>query len=78
MRDTLIHAITGNDTHPAIVAAARAVLGALIAGATGFLGVWSQTDELKVLIIAGLGPFLAVIGTRFGAEGFIDVRKNNK
>ncbi len=72
------HALIGNDTNPALVAAARALLGAVIAGATGFLGVWSQTDEVKVLVIAGLGPFLAVISTRFVGEGFIDVRKNNK
>lgn len=78
MREFLLHAIIGNDTHPAIVAAARAVLGSFIFGALGFLAMWSSTDEVKVLIIAGLTPFLTNLGLRFALEGFIDVRKNSK
>ena len=78
MRDKLLHAIIGNDTPPWVVAATRGLLGALIAGATGFLAVWSQTDEVKVLIIAGLSPFLAVLSTRFLGEGSLDTWKNGR
>ena len=78
MGTVLFHALIGNDTHPALVAAARAVLGSFILGGLGLLAMWATTDEVKVLIIAGLTPFLTNLGLRFGFEGFIDVRKNGK
>ena len=57
-------------------AAFRAVLGAVIVGGLGFLAIWSQTDELKVLLTAGLVPALTHLGIRLGVEGVIDTRKN--
>ena len=57
------------------VAFTRAFLAAVVAGATSFLTVWSQTSDEKTLIIAGLTPFLAVIATRFGLEGAVDSRR---
>jgi len=54
------------------VAAARALLSAVIVGGLGFLAVWSQTDEPKTLIIAGLTPALTTIGMRLGIEGALD------
>ena len=78
MRELLLHAIIGNDTHPAVVAAARALLGSLIMGGLGFLAMYANTDDVKTLVIAGMTPFLLNLGWRFGIEGFIDVRKNGK
>ena len=72
------HALIGNDTNPALVAAARALLGSLIMGGLGFLAMYANTDDVKTLVIAGLTPFLVNLGWRFGLEGFIDVRKNNR
>ena len=66
------HAIVGNDTSPWIVAGARALIGATIVGATGFLAVWQGTDDVKLLVSAGLGPFLSYLAVRLGIEGYID------
>ncbi len=66
------HSIVGNDTHPVIVAATRAIIGGVITGAISFFGIWQATDETKVLITAGVLPFLTYIGARFGLEGPID------
>ena len=57
------------------VAASRAVLSAAIVGGLGFLGVFSQTDDVKTLIAAGLTPALTVLAIRLGAEGYTDSRK---
>ena len=54
------------------IAAGRALLSAVIVGGLGFLAVWSQTDEPKTLIIAGLTPALTTIGMRLGIEGAMD------
>ena len=54
------------------VAAGRAVLSAAIVGGLGFLAMWSQTSELKLLIIAGLTPALTTLGIRLGVEGTLD------
>lgn len=78
MRDLIRHVIVGNDTHPAIVAAARAFIGAFIFGALGFLAMWANTDEVKVLVIAGLTPFLTNLALRLGLEGVLDTWKNGK
>ena len=74
----LAHWVIGNDTHPAVVAATRAVIGAVITGGLGFLAVWQSTEEVKVLVTAGVTPFLSYLAIRLGLEGFIDVRKNGK
>ena len=76
MKEYLYHAIIGNDTPPWVVAAARGFLGALISGGLGFLVTWQGTDEVKVLVSAGVTPFLTYLGIRLGIEGFIDARKN--
>lgn len=56
------------------VATVRAVAQAVVVGGLGFLAVWSQTDDVKILVTAGLTPFLALLGTRLGVEGYIDSR----
>ncbi len=72
------HCIVGNDMPPWVVALCRGFTAALIAGALGFLAMWQQTDEVKLLITAGLTPFLFTLSWRFGLEGAIDQRKNGK
>jgi hypothetical protein len=54
------------------VALVRGILHALLAGGLAFLGVWSQTDDLKTLSIAFATPALTVLGTRFLGEGWRD------
>lgn len=66
------HALVGNDTHPMIVAISRALLGATITGALSFFGIWQTTDEPKILISAGVIPFLSYLGARVGLEGPVD------
>ncbi len=70
------HLVLGNDTPPQLVALARSIMGGLALGILGFLAMWSQTDEVKLLIIAGGQPFVTFILWRLGFEGIIDVRKN--
>ena len=72
------HYLVGNDRPPWAISLARGVVSALITGGIGFLGVWSQTDEVKVLIIAGALPFLTTLSLRFGIEGTVDTRKNGR
>ena len=57
------------------VATTRAVLSAAIAGGLGFLAVWTQTDDARTLVAAGLTPALATLATRLGVEGAVDSRK---
>ncbi len=78
MIDFLYHVLVGNDSHPMMVAAARAIVGGVITGAISFLGIWQTTDELKVLITAGVLPFLTYIGARLGIEGPLDNWKANR
>ena len=54
------------------IAAARAIVSAVIVGGLGFLAVWTTTDDIKTLIIAGLTPALTTLGMRFGIEGTLD------
>ena len=54
------------------IAAARAGATAVLVGALAFLTAWSQTDDVKLLIIAGLTPALTTLGMRLGVEGFQD------
>ena len=56
------------------VATARAVVSAVIVGGLGFLAVWSQTDDVKTLVAAGLTPALTALAMRLGLEGAIDTR----
>lgn len=78
MLDWLYHKFVGNDEHPLIVAACRALAGAMIVGGTGFLGVWQSTDDVKILISAGVGPFLSYLGVRLGVEGALDSWKSGR
>lgn len=56
------------------VAFVRGLVAAGITGGAGFLAVWSTTNDVKTLIIAGLGPFIAALAVRFGVEGAVDSR----
>ena len=78
MTNWLYHVLVGNDTHPLFVAAARALLGASLVGGISFLGVWQSTDEMKVLITAGVLPALTYLAARLGLEGSLDTWKANK
>jgi hypothetical protein len=75
IRDLLYHALVGNDTHPVLVATARALVGAALTGAISFFGIWQTTDEVKVLVTAGVLPFLTYIAARIGVEVPIDIWK---
>ena len=68
------HAIVGNDTSPWVVAGTRALIGATITGALSFFTVWQGTDDVRVLVSAGVVPFLSYLGVRLGIEGVIDTR----
>jgi hypothetical protein len=57
------------------VAAVRAVLGGLVLGGLGFLAIWSQTTDERILAIAFAQPFLTYIGLRLGIEGVYDASK---
>ena len=61
-----------------LVAGIRALITATVTGGLAFLAVWSATDEVKVLVIAGLTPFLTVLGARLGVEGTLDSRRYNQ
>lgn len=58
------------------IATARALVSACIVGGLAFLAVWSQTDDIKTLLSAGLTPFLTTLAARLGVEGYIDRPKN--
>lgn len=72
------HCIIGNDMPPWVVALCRGFLAAFITGALGFLAVWQNTDDVRVLVTAGAVPFLTTLALRFGLEGAIDQRKNGE
>lgn len=55
----------------------RALLSATFVAVTSFLASWSQTSDVKSLVISTLTPTLGVLGTRFAAEGWIDSRIAN-
>ena len=63
------------DGSPWEVAAARALLTASLVGGLGFLAVWTQTNEPRALIAAGLTPALTTLVTRLGVEGYTDSRR---
>ncbi len=72
------HAYYGNDAPPWVVAATRAVAGALITGLLSFFTIWTQTDDVKLLVSAFMVPTLTYLGTRFGIEGTVDAHKKRK
>ena len=67
----VVHALLGNDTAPWTVAFARGLLEAVLTGGIAFFGIWSQTDDIRLLITAGMVPFLSVLSLRFAAEGLV-------
>ena len=75
LMNELYHLYVGNGRPPWAVAFTRAIIGASLIGAAAFLVMWSQTDEVKVLVIAGLTPFIGHLALRFGVEGVIDTGK---
>ena len=77
MMNELWHLYIGNDRPPWMVALTRAIVGASLLGASAFLAMWSQTDDVKVLLIAGLTPFIGHLLIRFGIEGVIDTGKRS-
>jgi hypothetical protein len=56
-------------------AAIRGIATAVATGALAALTTWSQTDELKVIAVAGLTPFFTILAARFGVEGAVDSQK---
>lgn len=64
-----------SSSSPFTVAAIRAVLTALLAGATTFLATWSQTDNPKQLIIATASAIISILVVRLGLEGTIDTAR---
>ncbi len=76
MKEFIWHAIVGNDTPAWVVAAARGFLSALILGGISFFSIWSQTDDVKLLISTPGTVFLSTLIVRWGLEGAIDARKN--
>lgn len=62
---------------PFTVAAIRAVLTALLVGASTFLVTWSHTDDPKTLAIATATAVVSVLAARFGIEGAIDQASHN-
>ena len=75
LMNQLYHLYVGNDRPVWAVALTRAIIGASLIGSAAFLAMWSQTDEVKVLVIAGLTPFIGHLLLRFGIEGVIDTGK---
>ena len=78
MRDAMYHILIGNDAPAWATAAARALVGALITGLLSFFTIWTQTDDVKLLVSAFMVPTLTYLGTRFGIEGAVDARKERK
>lgn len=54
------------------VAAIRGGITALGTGALAALTTWTQTDEVKIIAIAGLTPAITIMVARFGVEGTLD------
>lgn len=78
MRDSkVVHALLGNDTPPWVVAFARGLISALLTGGIAFFGTWAQTDDIRLLITAGMVPFLTTLMLRWGLEGGVDSRRGS-
>ena len=57
------------------VALIRGFGSAVVTGALAFLGIWTQSDDVKILVTAGMVPFLTTLSLRFGLEGSWDTIK---
>jgi hypothetical protein len=57
------------------IAATRGTITAIGTGLLSALATWTQTDELKVIAIAGLSPTVTIMVARFGVEGAVDSQK---
>ena len=76
LKDLAYHALVGNDTPPWIVAGARGLLEAFLYAGVAFFGIFTQSDDVKLLISTPGGVFLSTLIVRWGVEGIIDTRKN--
>ena len=75
MKETIWHAILGNDTPPWVVAGARGLLEALLAAGLVFFNTWAQTSDVRLLISGPSVAFLTILTLRWIGEGAIDARK---
>lgn len=66
------------NTTTLIQAGTRAVIGAVLLGAAGFLVMWATTDDVKTLVIAGLTPAVSHLLWRLGLEGINDARRDSQ
>lgn len=64
-----------NNSDALKVAAFRAIIQAVVVGAAAAIAVWSTTDEVKSIVIAGLTPALGILAARLGIEGGYDATK---
>lgn len=56
------------------VALYRAIITAALLASSTFLTVWSQTNDVKTLVIAFATVAVGTLITRFAAEGWIDTK----
>ncbi len=54
----------------------RAAWQCFLVGAATFLTTWSQTNDIKTLVIATLTPMIGYLATRVGVEGYYDTQRN--
>ena len=57
---------------------AKLCVGAAINGAVAFLGVWSQTDDFKTLVTAGMLPFLSTFGSFIGLNAATEAIRSRR
>ena len=76
LKDLAYHALVGNDTPPWIVAGARGLLEAFLYAGVAFFGIFTQSDDVKLLISTPGAIFFTQLLLRWGLEGAIDTRKN--
>lgn len=57
------------------VATIRAVAGALVLGSISAVAMWSATNDLGLIVRAGLTPALLYLAARLGIEGYVDSKK---
>jgi hypothetical protein len=60
------------------IAALRAAGTSFIIAGLSALGLWSQTNDIKTIIIGTATPVLVSLAARFGVEGYVDTVKARK
>ena len=76
MRETTELVAYSMNSATLIQAGTRAVIGAVLLGAAGFLVMFATTNDVKTLIIAGLTPAVSHLLWRLGIEGTSDARRD--